>query len=136
MLPTRPPTDADSVPPPPDDAAKSEENPKRIPLVWIPATLGIGLLIAAIYLGGRIVTAHSAVQAPPVKPVAAAQVVPAAPAAPPAAAPESKTTEITKVAEDKVAEVKDVEPLTAVVPDDGIPMVIPQSGELYIQVGA
>lgn len=31
---------------------------KTIPLVWIPATLCVGLLIAAIYLGGRILAAH------------------------------------------------------------------------------
>jgi cell division septation protein DedD len=35
-----------------------EEPRKRIPLATIPATICIGLLIATLYLGGRILTAH------------------------------------------------------------------------------
>ncbi len=59
---------------------KSEESRKRIPLASIPATISIGLLIAALYLGGRIFTAHR-VQKP------APAFHSATPAAPPVAAP-------------------------------------------------
>jgi cell division septation protein DedD len=61
MITIRPSTDMNYPAVPPEAAA--EEHKKRIPLVWIPATLSVGLLIAAIYLGGRIVTAHSHKQA-------------------------------------------------------------------------
>src|SRR5271170_4165426 len=52
------------VPLEPDSAStatliKTEARKEPMPLVWIPTTLCVGLLIAAIYLGGRIVTAHS-----------------------------------------------------------------------------
>jgi hypothetical protein len=63
MITIRPSTDMNYPAVPPEAAA--EEHKKRIPLVWIPATLSVGLLIAAIYLGGRIVTAHSHKQAAP-----------------------------------------------------------------------
>ncbi len=64
-------------------AEKPAAEPKKpIPMAWIPATLGVGLLIAVVYLGGRIVTAkaHTAPRAP----VVAQKVTPAAPATPPA----------------------------------------------------
>ena len=61
------------------DVGSEDEGKKRMPLVWIPATLSVGLLIAAIYLGGRILTAHSPVPAPveipPPAPVVAAPIV-------------------------------------------------------------
>jgi cell division septation protein DedD len=44
-----------SVPPKP-----AAETKRHIPIVSIPATISIGLLIAAVYLGGRILTAHRA----------------------------------------------------------------------------
>jgi len=70
-------------------AVKSEAPKKPIPMAWIPATLGLGLLLAILYLGGRIITAkaHSAPSAP-AAPVA--QKVPAAATpAPPAAVAET-----------------------------------------------
>jgi cell division septation protein DedD len=129
---------SDDAPLPPEAAANSEEHERRIPMVWIPATLGVGLLIAAIYLGGRIVTGHT-----PPKP-ATVQV-----AAPIAAQPlvKSEVSEVKQAdqppAEQKPAVVEPMnaeplkaEPLTVVTPDDGIPMITPRSGELFIQVGA
>src|SRR5665213_3698341 len=59
------------------------EDKKRSSLSWIPATLGIGLLIAAIYLGARIVTAHRSVQAA----VRSTNTVPPQPARAPVAPP-------------------------------------------------
>lgn len=104
---------------------ESEEPRKRIPLASIPVTILIGLLIAALYLGGRILTArrvqrppaaiHSATPAPPpVQPVAKAVAQPVQP---------------------------DAKPASAVTPpsnsgDDTLPLIEPHSGERYIQVGA
>jgi hypothetical protein len=36
-----------------------EEHKKRIPLIWIPVVICLGLLVAAGYLGGRIVAARA-----------------------------------------------------------------------------
>lgn len=108
-----------------------EDLKKPIPLVWIPATLVVGLLIAAIYLGGRIVKAHpsSNPSAPPssVSSTVVQKATPPAPPPQPAAA--------SPVAEPPVTTPRS-EPLTVVTPDDGIPMITPQTGERYIQVGA
>ena len=134
MITIRPSTASDNADTPetaPTEEYKQEEHKKPIPLVWIPATIGVGLLIAAVYLGGRIVkghpaappqVAHSATTLPAVKPSAqsteGSPVIQASPAPPPKS-PEPQP-----------------EPLTAVTPDDGIPMIVPQKGEMYIQVGA
>ena len=59
MMTIRPSSDTDNASTPPEAAANTEEHKKRIPLIWIPGTIGVGLLIAAIYLGGRIVKAHT-----------------------------------------------------------------------------
>jgi cell division septation protein DedD len=132
MITIKPPSDTDNASStPPEAAANLDEHKKRIPLIWIPATLGVGLLIAAIYLGGRILKAHpqapeavhlAAPATPVVEPAVKPLVQPSAPEpAPPPPAP---------------AAVVKPEPLTAVTPDDGIPMISPQAGEMYIQVGA
>src|SRR5579862_8823146 len=106
----------------PEIAATPEEHQKRIPLVWIPVTLGVGLLIAAIYLGGRIVTGHTPPKPAPVQ-VAA-----------PIAAQTSIKSEASAVKQDPVPSVEQktaeaeplkAEPLTVVTPDDGIPMITP-----------
>ncbi len=126
-----------------DDAASdTDEHKKRIPLVWIPATLGIGLLIAAIYLGGRIVRAHPATKPAAVQSATPASTTPAIP--PPPAPPEiTKPTPpsgppVTTEAAPQAPTEKPPhsEPLTLVTPDDGVPMITPKSGDLYIQVGA
>ena len=94
-----------------------EEHEKRVPLIWLPATILVGLLIAAIYLGGRIVQAHSN----------------AKPAVVHLSSPVSVQTPL--VASEKLPEIKPV-PLTDPTPEEAIPMITPKGGELYIQVGA
>jgi cell division septation protein DedD len=113
-------TENESTPP------EEEDVKKPIPLVWIPITLGIGLLIAAVYLRGRIVAAH-----PPAKPevvqVAAPPGVPAAPA--PAAPLPTETAATTQEA--APADLAASDHATA-----EIPMIAPHPGERYIQIGA
>jgi cell division septation protein DedD len=120
MLTIRPSTVTDNADNPPHAAEGSDDHKKRIPFVWIPATLGIGLLIAGVYLGGRIVKAHS--QAKP-------QIVPSALPA------NTKGPEAT-IELPPTPKIVVPEPLTAVSPDDGIPLIEPQTGQRYIQVGA
>src|ERR1700722_18471172 len=72
----------DATASPANDAPDPEEHKKRIPLVWIPATLGVGLLIAALYLRGRIVLTH-----PPAKPAIIQQAAPVPAPTRPAPAP-------------------------------------------------
>jgi SPOR domain len=139
---TAPPLDSASA------AAPSEPGKQRIPLVWIPATLCVGLLIAAVYLGGRILTAHSntqaSVKAPTVQTPPPVQ-TPSAPvqaAAPVVTVPDSPRT--APVAAPPVAAVKansQSEPAAAKVVSDQqaseqVPMIAPKAGERYIQVGA
>src|SRR3984885_8303930 len=115
---------------------------KRIPLVWIPATLTIGLVIAAVYLGGRIVAAHRPTQAAahttnnvsramPVQPPVVTQppVVAQPVAAPVVAAP-------VVVAPALQAEIKPVPSVTAAKEDDAVSTITPHGGERYIQLGA
>lgn len=164
MITIRPSTIPDDATPSPGSAASDpEEHKKRIPLVWIPITLGVGLLIAAIYLRGRIVITRShakpaiaqvsaPVQVKPaeVKPLEAkpaeakpaevkpaevkpAAVTPALSVAQPALAqralapPSSRDAEVPKFVGPE---------LTLSAPADGIPMIEPHKGELYVQVGA
>jgi cell division septation protein DedD len=119
-----------------DDTLPEEDVKRRIPLVWIPITLGIGLLIAALYLRGRIVAAH-----PPAKPqvvhVAApapvAPVVQKAPEAPPQkpAPPSAAPKEIATTKEPAGVDVPAINDGTA-----DIPMIAPHPGQRYIQIGA
>ncbi len=112
---------------PPQAAGKDK---KRIPLVWIPATLTVGLLIAAVYLGGRIVTAHRL----PAQPVARTKNVgtqaPQLPLAHPV------RTALLKPAVVPVVK-PDVKPeLTSSAAIGPVPLIEPRAGELYIQLGA
>lgn len=88
MEPEAPPTGAGDAPP------RVDEQKKRLPLVWIPATIGFGLLIAAGYLGTRILAARARV-APQVSTLAATTPAPAVAAT---SAPVVGTTESTKSA--------------------------------------
>jgi cell division septation protein DedD len=130
-------SDDPSLPPEPSE----EELKNRIPLVWIPATLVVGLLIAAVYLGGRIVKAHPSANTSSANPAVVQKATPAVP--PPVSvksdpAPLAEPAKASPVAETPApaATASRSEPLTAVTPDDGIPMITPQTGERYIQVGA
>ena len=99
---------------------------ERMSLVWIPATLSVGLLIAAAYLGSRILTAQhiTAVKVKIAAPVAPAVKIqadsqPKSEAALPSPEPPSPPPEAPKL-----------------VADEQIPLINPQTGERYIQVSA
>jgi cell division septation protein DedD len=128
MISIRPSSFTDTTDAPPDIATGIEEHEKRLPMVWIPATIIVGLLIAALYLGGRIVKAHSDAK-PAVAPLAS-----------PVSVQPLIKSEPSPATGEKLAEAKP-EPLTPespkeVTPDDAIPMIAPKDGERYIQVGA
>jgi cell division septation protein DedD len=121
-----------------------------MPLVWIPATLCVGLLIATVYLGGRILTAHShalaAVQAPtpvpapvPVQTTVAVQApVPVQTSVPVQPTPTPAPTAPTVTAAIPIATVQaNPEPEAPKLEAyDQVPMITPREGERYIQVGA
>jgi cell division septation protein DedD len=133
---------------------------ERMPLVWIPATLCIGLLIAAVYLGGRIVTAHSSASAQVKTKPTVTHAAPVAPAAvmqakaepkPEAPSPQAKPTpDELKPEEPKAQEAKAEAPkpvkseaprqakfeVPKPVAGEPVPMIAPKDGERYIQVGA
>ncbi|MGB6947148.1 MAG: SPOR domain-containing protein [Bryobacteraceae bacterium] len=138
MITIKPPNIPENSSQPPDEAV--EEHKKTIPLVWIPATLVVGLLIAGIYLGGRIVAAHGHPRTEVVS--AAAPTPPKAVVTPPVVEsgnPESKPdTKAPAKTESPSPPQKPAgaEPLTVVSPEDGIPMITPSPGQVFIQVGA
>jgi len=114
---------------PPQVDEKEETDKRSIPPVWIPATLCVGLLIAAIYLGGRIVSARQTSTVTKTA-VPQAQTIPPPPVVQPVIAetvkPEAKLkpellTSVTKVSVTK-------EPATI--------SLITHAGELYLQLGA
>jgi cell division septation protein DedD len=138
IRPTTIPDDATSSPA--SDAPDLEEHKKRIPLVWIPATLGVGLLIAALYLRGRIVLTHA-----PAKPAIIQQATPVpAPTRPVPAPPVETPVAATTKPEPSPPAPEFVGPQLpssvagdyGVTGDYGIPTISPRRGELYIQVGA
>lgn len=107
---------------------------ERMPMVWIPATLCLGLLIAAIYLGGRIITANrhasTAQRTTIVQPKPAPLPAPAPAAAAPVPVVEAKAG---PPAQPATADPKpDATPLDL----SQVPMITPKAGERYIQVGA
>ncbi len=114
------------IPTPPPD---SPEHKKQVPLVWIAATLSIGLLIAAFYLGARIVAARRGS-----KPTAQITITPshnviAQPAATLVVAEPAVQMVVTQQAEVKPAPSANAE-------KDPVSIITPQPGERYIQVGA
>jgi cell division septation protein DedD len=137
----------------PDGAANTDEHKKRIPLVWIPATLGVGLLIAVVYLGGRIVRARPSTSSEVTHVATSASAAPTIPPPPPPRAAKTAAEPEVQPAVEKgqpappaaTEEAKPAapapkpaaaEPLTLVAPDDGVPMIAPKPGDIYIQVGA
>jgi cell division septation protein DedD len=139
MITIKPSTDEDNPSLPPERSV--EELKKRIPMVWIPATLVVGLLIAAIYLGGRIAKARPSAKPEVVQLATPASVAPPVSAEPVASSeplPPSEPAKTSSSTESPAAATKlaGSEPLTAVTADDGIPMITPQTGQHFIQVGA
>ncbi|HTW65255.1 MAG TPA: SPOR domain-containing protein [Bryobacteraceae bacterium] len=131
------------APPQPEEtlnSASPEAGKKRVPMVWIPAILGVGLLIAASYLGARIITAHrhalTVAKAPallvpsppaqikPAEPKTAPQ--PAAPVIVPQPAVSSPAALVNSAPPPPEKPVQTAE----------IPTIVPKAGERYIQVGA
>jgi cell division septation protein DedD len=132
---------------------QSDEHKRRMPMVWIPVTLCVGLLIAAIYLGGRIVTARSRatprVVAAPAARITSPVVAPAVVA--PSLAPTEGPVAVQSQAEGEpqakaeVAKAPNPAPKSAPnsreaappnLPSDEAPMITPKTGERYIQIGA
>jgi cell division septation protein DedD len=110
--------DSDSLAAP----ATADRRKDPMPLVWIPATLGVGLSIAAVYLGSRILSGHPA---PPPAPTQTSVSV----AVPPIALRPAESSSQTKAEAPRPA---DPQQTTAEAP----PMIEPQPGEQYIQVSA
>jgi len=108
---------------PPEVAVKDR---KRLPLVWIPATLTVGLVIAAVYLGARIIAAH--------RPAAhiAINVPKVAPPEPPIVAPTVVAEEVKPAIEPDPSATVSTEHAS----DGAAPLITPHDGELYIQLGA
>ena len=108
---------------------------KNMPMVWIPATLCVGLLIAAIYLGGRIVTAHPHARAAVKKDAPAKTELPKAELAkaePPKTAPVMATLAVVKANSEQPSKSKAETPQ----PVSDEQMISPKEGERYIQIGA
>ena len=128
-----------------DEAPPSNDRKKQLPLVWIPVTLCLGLLLAAGYVGSRILTARAMTPAATVHspPSPAARAETPVPSPPPASAQEKQVrAEPPKpaVAGRSEANASVAEPLpepknTGDV-DDWPIWVSPVRGEKYIQVGA
>lgn len=119
-------------------ATPSETAKARMPMVWIPATLCVGLLIAAIYLGGRIVTANrhaSAASRTPAVVQAVVQPKPTPVAIAPAPAAPVPAVEV-KTEPKPEAAPKTAKPDAAPLDLAEVPMITPKAGERYIQVGA
>ncbi len=134
MITIRPSTIADdAASSPASDVSDQEEHKKRIPLVWIPATLGVGLLIAALYLRGRIVLTH-----PPAKPAIVQQLAPVPAPLPPAPVAATATSDPPPPAPEFVGPQlpSTVGGNYGATGEYGIPTITPGRGELYIQVGA
>lgn len=108
------------------DQKTDEKTKRRIPLASIPTTISIGLLVAAMYLGGRILTARR-VAKPAVAVMSSATPVTAKRPDPPAPTAISIPASVVKPA-----------PQTSKVDadDNSLTRVTPQPGQRYIQVGA
>jgi cell division septation protein DedD len=142
-----PSTASDDTNIPPKSSANSEvSQKKRVPLLSIPVTISVGLLIAAGYLGSRIVTAHRPVKATvvtvappvPINPRVAEPV-----SAKPSVQPDVKPVAVVETAPKSAPKTErpgpkpaSVQPIQPVADDGVLPMITPQPHQRYIQVGA
>jgi cell division septation protein DedD len=152
---SEPPAAGSAVPNAEQSAEQSNDKPrKRIPLASIPVTISIGLLIAALYLGARIFTAHPVQKAAPAMhpvaaPVAAPAVAAPAPhvaveaakamtvtAPPPEIKPATQPVQVAPKPPAIAAKPGTAVPAASDAGDQALPMIQPHSGERYIQVGA
>ena len=125
----------DEVPP------SSQHAKKHLPLVWIPVTICLGLLLAVLYVGSRIRTAKSSVSAATVQAQPATPVLRVETPAPatPAVAPQGQVSNVAATSLAKgnapvakpLAESKDARAAV-----DWPIWISPERGEKYIQVGA
>jgi cell division septation protein DedD len=110
---------------------------EKMPLVWIPVTICLGLLIATVYLGARILTArsHSAapVQATTARTVQTKPVTPPTPVIAAATVPTATLPAATPKPEEPAQPKADAPTLATT---GQFPMIDPQPGERYIQVSA
>jgi hypothetical protein len=132
-------TSPDNVP-----ARSEEEHKKPIPLIWIPVVICLGLLVAAGYLGGRIV-ASRAHETPPVgattavaKPPASQNPVPQTPAAQNQAEITAVKPAVDNPAADSLARVLTVRTHDdpTLVPPADLSLIHPQPGDRYVQISA
>src|ERR1700685_2766797 len=110
-------------------AGPDSNEKKRIRMVSIPAIISIGLVIAAVYLVGRIVTAH--------RPASAVRHSPSATVKPAVINSDAVIKTETKPAKPPAEPAKQPADVSkAVAAEDAIPMITPKTGERYIQIGA
>ena len=129
----------------PMDSVQEDRKPeavkKRIPLASIPTTIRIGLLIAMMYLGARIVAAHRATK-PAATPAAIVKSTPEPVTAPAAASVPVKIPPVPQIAPQKIVAKSEPAPVSkpaVIATDDSdeiVPTITPEPGQRFIQVGA
>lgn len=129
------PRSEDEVPP------SSKDAKKHLPPVWIPVTICLGLLLAVIYVGGRIRTAKSSVTSATVhaQPATPLPRVETPPPATPAVVPRAQVSNVaaTSLAKGNASVAKPLAASKDARPAVDWPIWIsPERGEKYIQVGA
>jgi cell division septation protein DedD len=133
-------TSPDNIP-----ARSEEEHKKPIPLIWIPVVICLGLLVAAGYLGGRILASRPH-ESPPVGSTAAVAKPPASQNPVPQTPAVQNQAEITAVrpavdnpaaadSSRRILTVRTHEDPTLVPPDD-LSLIHPQPGDRYVQISA
>jgi len=130
---------------PDNNPARVEEHRKPIPLIWIPVVICLGLLVAAGYLGGRIVASRPH-ETPPARATTAVAKPPAAGNPVPQTAAAQNQAEITAVkpAVDNAATADSSQRILTVrthedpslVPPDDLSLIHPQPGDRYVQISA
>ena len=115
------------------------KNPrKRVPLMTIPVTLAVGLLLGAGYVGYRVIASRHA----QVVIVSAPASVPTAPTSPAAEAAPAGTPEVQEVKEKSLAESHAIPPIepAPIAPNaaknETGDLIAPQHGERYLQIAA
>lgn len=153
--------DEASGPPQPsieDAFVKAAEKRKRITYLAIPVTIGVGLLVAVVYIGGRMVSAKPHAAAPAVASAPVTVPPPPAPAEPakveapkpsPFVPDEQKQSPVHKeaaeVKKEAVSVAKVTPPSQPVTPaqskpvvhtDTPLTLITPRAGEVYLQLAA